>query len=71
MGVYENGEMYYETYVPQKGEPWGAESAWRRQAGRDVYNQWVLCYENRVVILHTSWELTETQMKTVGEKLGN
>lgn len=71
MGVYENGEMYYETYVPQKGEPWGAESVWRRQAGRDVYNQWVLCYENRVVILHTSWELTETQMKTVGEKLGN
>ena len=70
IGVYEDGELFYETYVHQEALPWGADYVWRRQAGGDFYNHWVLCYGSKVVILKPDWELTEGQMAAVGETFG-
>ena len=66
-GVYENGEPYYDTYVPQEAVPWGANDVWRRYAGGEPYNHWILCYENKVVIFSPDWELTQAQMAAAGE----
>jgi len=69
-GVYENGELFYDTYISQEATPWGAELVYRRYAGGEAYNHYVLCYENKVVIFSPNWELTEEQMTIVGQKLG-
>ena len=70
MGAYENGELFYNEYIPQEAAPWGAERAFRRYAGGESYNHFVLCYENKVVIFQPDWEITEEQMATVGSILG-
>lgn len=67
MGAYENGELFYDEYVPQESAPWGAEMVYRRYAGGESYQDWVLCYKNKVVIFHPDWELTPEQMAIVGE----
>lgn len=70
IGVYENGELFFDTYIPQEAGPWGAKIVYRRYAGGESYNHYVLCYENSVVIFRPDWELTEEQMAIVGQKLG-
>ena len=70
IGVYETGEPYYDTYVPQDALPWGAGNVWRRYAGGEPYDHWVLCYENKVVIFQPNWELTLDQMAAVGKVFG-
>ncbi len=70
MGVYENGEPYYDEYVPQEEDPWGAEMAYRRYAGGEPYDHWVLCYEDSVVIFQPNWELTPEQMSVIGNVFG-
>ena len=71
MGVYENGEPYYDEYIPQDGILWGADAAYRRYAGGEAYDHWVLCYEGCVVIFQPNWELTPEQMTVVGSVFGN
>jgi len=70
MGVYENGEPYYDVYVRQESEPWGANEVWRRFAGGEHYDNWILCYKNKVVYFTPDWELTPEQMAVGGETLG-
>lgn len=70
IGVYESGEPYYDTYVPEDAMPWGAKNVWRRYAGGEPYEHWVLCYENKVVIFQPDWEPTPEQMATVGQIFG-
>lgn len=71
MGVYENGEPYYDEYIPQDGILWGADAAYRRYAGGEPYDHWVLCYDGCVVIFQPNWELTPEQMTVVGSVFGN
>ena len=66
-GVYENGELYYDTYEWNDPEPWGADTAYRRYAGGEPYQHYVLCYPGKVVIFQPNWELTEAQMVIVGD----
>ena len=70
MGVYENGEPYYDEYVPQDENPWGAEMVYRRYAGGEPYDHWVLCYDSTVVIFQPNWELTPEQMTVIGDVFG-
>lgn len=69
-GVYENGEPYYDVYVQQEAAPWGANEVWRRFAGGEPYDNWILCYDDTVVYFTPDWELTAEQMVKVGEILG-
>lgn len=70
MGADEQGNLYYDTYIPQDVTAWGAKYVYRRHANGEPYNHYVLCYEDCVVILQPNWELTEAQMAIVGEILG-
>jgi len=70
IGVHENGELYYEEYIPQDASLWKADTAYRQYAGGEAYNHFVLCYENRVVIFRPDWELTPEQMAAAGEIFG-
>ena len=70
-GVYENGEPFYDEYIPQDGTLWGADLAYRRYAGGEAYAHWVLCYEGCVVIFQPNWELTPEQMAVVGSVFGD
>ena len=70
MGVYENGEPYYDEYIAQDGTLWGADTAYRRYAGGEPYGHWVLCYDGAVVIFQPNWELTAEQMAVVGDVFG-
>ena len=67
MGVYENGEPYYDEYIPQDEDPWGAEMVCRRYAGGEPYDHWVLCYDGTVVIFQSNWEPTPEQMAVIGD----
>lgn len=68
-GVYENGEPYYDVYVWQEAAPWGANEVWRRFAGGEPYDNWILCYDDTVVYFTPDWELTAEQMAKVGKIL--
>ena len=68
-GVYENGEPYYDVYVRQEAAPWGANEVWRRFAGGEPYDNWILCYDDTVVYFTPDWELTAEQMAKVGKIL--
>ena len=70
-GAYDNGELYYDTYIPQDAAPWGANVVYRRYAGGEADNHFVLCYGSSVVVFRPNWELTPEQMAVVGEKLGD
>lgn len=65
-GIWEN-----RRYVSQEAEPWGAAEAYR--LWDDEYGPWdeyLLCYPDRLVELHLDWEPTAEQMAAVGERLG-
>ena len=64
------------TYFPEVSEldpePWGARQVYELtyQDGSGFSNWYLLCYPDRIVEIWFSWELTEEQMRIVGEKLG-
>jgi len=66
IGAYESGELFYEEYIPQDATLWRADTVYRRYAGGEEYNHFVLCYENKVVIFRPDWELTPEQMASAG-----
>lgn len=70
MGADIYGNLFYETYIHQEAELWGANYVYRRYIQGEPYNDYVLCYEGHIVILHPNWELTQAQMSIVGEMLG-
>ena len=57
-----NGEI-----ILNQGQLWGAEYA--RHAPGDHNDRWLICWENRIVELYTSWPLTEEQIQIAAELL--
>lgn len=57
-------------YQPIDPAPWGAEQAWQLREGDAMELWYVLCYEDAIVELLPSWELTEDQMAAVGALIG-
>ena len=47
--------------------PWGAERAWQLHDGDELRKWYVLCYEDFVLEILPSWEMTAEQMAAVGE----
>lgn len=58
-------------YRPADAEPWGADTAYQYYHGDMYVNEWILCKDNRIVLLNADWTLDETQMTIAGEKLFN
>ena len=49
---------------------WGAKEAYRQYYNDGTArNQYLLCYENRLITITFSWEVTDNQKMIVGEKL--
>ena len=70
----EDGEIpegHKAVYEARDPEPWGARQVYELtyQDGSGFSNWYLLCYPDRIVEIWFSWELTEEQMRIVGEKL--
>lgn len=65
------GNVYYYGFIKMDSAPWGADAAYQMRNGTDSPNQFLVCYDNRIVNLVTDWEMTAEQMATVGQLLGN
>ena len=48
---------------------WGVEKAYERYAGENKLTQYLLCQDNYLIEINTSWELTEEEMRIAGAKL--
>lgn len=73
--IYRSGMKYAEdfgyAYVESDPVPWGANRVWEK-TGPDGYtwDQFLLCYDDRIVVIDFGWSPTPEQMAIVGEKLG-
>ncbi len=64
-------EGFKQFYAVTKAGPWGAEAAYRlTDQNLGPLNEYLLCYETRLVQIRLDWEPDEAQMAAVGEKLG-
>jgi len=50
--------------------PWGALDAYQLHWSSSILENYLLCYEDRIVRIRFSWEPTPEQMAVVGEMLG-
>lgn len=51
--------------------PWGAQTACFRGSEEIPTNLWLLCYEDRIILLYVSEDPTPEQMAQIGMTLGN
>lgn len=65
-------EGYADVLVPVDAAPWGAKEAYNITNNSHMLetNHYLLCYENRLVEIRFTWDVTEAQKAVVGEKLG-
>lgn len=59
------------TYVERDPSPWSANQVWEK-TGPDGYSwdQFLLCYDDRIIEIDFDWSPTPAQMAIVGERLG-
>lgn len=61
---------FYEHFEPVDPTPWQAEEAYRLYWSYGHFiDQYLLCYEKRIIVVTFSWEPTAEQMAIVGDKL--
>lgn len=65
------GEPIYERYLPIDPQPWGAQAAYRLYWNDQpaTGEEYILCYENRLVSLLLGLIPTDEQKAMIGEKL--
>ena len=70
------GEMKYAEdfgyeYVERDPTPWGANQVWEKvYLDGHSWDQFLLCYDGRIVVIDFDWSPTPEQMAVVREKLG-
>ena len=58
-------------YVERDPTPWGANRVWEKvYLDGHSWDQFLLCYDGRIVVIDFDWAPTPEQMAVVGEKLG-
>ena len=68
--------IFVPVYMPEgvfhsvDPAPWGAEDAWQLHDGDELRQWYVLCYEDYILEILPSWEMTAEQMGCVGEIFG-
>jgi len=62
-------ESERRRYVEVDATPWKAKEAYRVYSGEDAWNQYLICWDDYMVVFCPEWELTEEQMQIVAERL--
>lgn len=63
-------EEFRKMLRKEDASVWGAKEAYRQYYSDGMArNQYLLCYENRLITITFSWEVTDAQKGIVGEKL--
>lgn len=57
-------------FQPADPVPWGAETAWQLHDGEELRQWYVLCYEEYILEILPSWELTDAQKAIIGDTFG-
>ncbi|MBR1812225.1 MAG: DUF2812 domain-containing protein [Lachnospiraceae bacterium] len=65
----EDGVVFSRYYKEIDATPWLAKEAYQYHFGEGILNQYLLCYEDRIIEIDFNWEPTEEQMRIVAEKL--
>lgn len=60
---------FREQYIACDAAPWGAKEAYQYHAGKEAYNRYLVCWENRLAEINFSWEPTPEQMRIAAERL--
>ncbi len=72
--IYEEENLYKELghiYKRVDAEPWGAKEVYRMYYEEESEsNQYLVCYDNVLLEIQFGFEVTEQQMRIVGEQLG-
>lgn len=62
---------YKIKFMEQNSDIWGSNEVYREYTVADgFYNTFIVCYEERIITIHFSWEPTDEQIGIVREKLG-
>ena len=67
--VAEDGFVIISHYEEIDAAPWLANEAYQFHFSEGVLNEYLLCYEDRIVEIGFDWTPTEEQMRIVAEKL--
>ena len=71
--IYEGERLHSleeSSYEKQDASPWGAEEVYRRYDSKYGWqNDYLLCYEDRIVEIRFDWEPSAEQMRIAGERL--
>ncbi len=68
--ITDHGEvLHVEHYEPVDPAPWGAEEVYQLRWGDGRLEDYVLCYQGRLVELDLTWTPSAEQKQIVGEKL--
>ena len=67
-----NGDMNWEEHIPVDAAPWGAKEAYQLCILGNMKERYLLCYDRRIVEIEFGnvWNLTNEQMRIVGEHFG-
>ncbi len=63
------GLLFVDHYEEIDAAPWLAEQAYQLHWSESVLNQYLLCYEDRIIEIEFDWTPTEEQMRIVAESL--
>ncbi len=67
-------EEYWDEYCSVDSAPWGAAEVYQRHSSGEPYNQFLICWPDRIAEIHFSgseWALTEDIITAAAEALKN
>lgn len=67
--IYNGRVIFANHYDPTDATPWGAEEAYRFCGGGEYYDQYLLCYDKRLIEITFLWRPTSEQMAVVADRL--
>lgn len=63
------GNLFINHYEAVDASPWQAKEAYQLHWSEGILFKYILCYEDRLIVIDFDWEPTEEQMRIVAEKL--
>lgn len=68
-GFIDEDETGFEGYCKDNIPQWGAEEVYRRYTGGTARNDFIVCYEDRLVQIDFNWDVTDEEIEKVCEIL--
>lgn len=70
-GKMKYAEDFGYAYAESDPAPWGANRVWEKtDPDGHSWDQFLLCYDDRIIVIDFDWSPTPEQIAIVGEKLG-